>query len=625
MKNRIQGIEQFLSSVPITQETKFLDTSTAEHSHLINDLIYYMNYALATFGWPLHIIENPCIYCCVWPYLLPSRCCRSSKRRSRANDSKNSDKVKKDDNKVKEKNMNKKKRKEKDKEGENEKIDINNNEEKLNHQQATGQDEILDPNLKKSHETLYNDFDGPVILGDNCFGCNNASVENRLSSHNYEIIYASYKVNINVVPFLVVADHSKQTIVVAIRGSMSLSDMVTDLNGQTEKLPLEDCPDDWVSHRGMTKAALYVKCKLSEGYILEHAFNCRPDLGSREYNLVLCGHSLGAGAAAILGILLRKQYPNLKAYLYSPPGGLLSLPVVEYTKKFAIGIVLGNDCVPRLGFAQLERLRYHVLLSLKRSPKSASKIIAKALCPTICMGGNKVEYDPEHSMDILYGTSGRTFDYHGNKIVFQVQPRMLYVPGRMIHIVKNFSFKTKARRLFNEPIYQAIWMENTSYDRIMVNEGMFYDHLPNILMHAMKMLFYSTLPARRESRSVLMGNCPPTRTNINEIDDKGLKTIKVISELTETASAILNHEDYSDNNELDENNNNSSSKESDMMIYPDLNQDKSKPQTCSTNNESKSNSGIDSNKIQENENLDANGNDETIADKNLEKYETYRL
>lgn len=610
--------------MPITSDTKFVDTSTAEDSHLINDLIYYMNYALATFGWPLHLIENPCIYCCICPYLSPSRCCRNPTRRENSEKCKNNKKVKDE------------KSKKQQSEEEGDKIDVSNNSEtnsSSNHHnhnqegtQMEQQDVLCSDNPKNSHQTLYTDFEGPIILGDNCFGCNVASVENRLSSHNYEIIHVSYKVNINVVPFLVVADHSKQTIVVAIRGSMSLSDMVTDLNGQTEKLPIDDCPDDWISHRGMTKAALYIKSKLSQEYILEHAFNCRPDLGSRDYNLVLCGHSLGAGAAAILGILLRKQYPTLKAYLYSPPGGLLSLPVVEYTKEFATGIVLGNDCVPRLGFAQLERLRYHVLLSLKRSTKSTGKIIAKALCPTFCMGGNKVEYDPEYSMDILYGSSGRTFDYNGNKIVFQAQPSMLYVPGRIIHIVKNFTFKSKARRLFNEPIYQAIWMENTSYDRIMVNEGMFYDHLPNILMHSMKMLFYSTLPARKELKSVQVDNSLPDKNHdtlnddaINDNDEES-KTIKVLAESAETASVVSEHNgDVNNNNELDKNNNTIINKEFGIVIYPDLNKDQISYESYSSEKNVKSKSRlaeVNLKKSQINEYLDINGNNETVPNQN---------
>jgi hypothetical protein len=38
---------------------------------------------------------------------------------------------------------------------------------------------------------------------------------------------------------------------------------------------------------------------------------------------VCVGHSLGAGTAAILCILLRREYPTATCFSYSPPGGLL--------------------------------------------------------------------------------------------------------------------------------------------------------------------------------------------------------------------------------------------------------------------------------------------------------------
>ena len=43
----------------------------------------------------------------------------------------------------------------------------------------------------------------------------------------------------------------------------------------------------------------------------------------QDYGLVLVGHSLGAGVASLLAILLKKHYQNLHCYAYSPPGGLL--------------------------------------------------------------------------------------------------------------------------------------------------------------------------------------------------------------------------------------------------------------------------------------------------------------
>ena len=41
------------------------------------------------------------------------------------------------------------------------------------------------------------------------------------------------------------------------------------------------------------------------------------------YKLVITGHSLGAGTATVLSILLRPTYPNLMCFAFSPPGGLV--------------------------------------------------------------------------------------------------------------------------------------------------------------------------------------------------------------------------------------------------------------------------------------------------------------
>lgn len=471
-----------------------------------------MNYSLATFGWPLQAFDDPCSLCCICPYLKMSCCCsRRSNKARRKKKSKESLSVNSHTASTTTENSNSRIKSEvaralsdnedvKNQQVEN-KEPLNSNEENETLAQYQVQNKTEKP--IEVEETHASDF-VPIVLDDNCCGCNMASFEYRMSAHNYEVVYVNYSASVNVVPFLVVADHSKQSIVVAIRGSMSLSDMVIDMNGQIDPLPIDDCPPDWLCHRGIKTAAVYVRTKLIEEKILETAFDCRPDLGTNEYSVIFCGHSLGAGVAAILGIIMRQQYPSLKAYLYSPPGGILSLPAVEYTKEFSVGILLGNDCVPRLGMAQLERLRYYTLLSLMSSDKSPGAILTHAICPSFMFGGNKVEYDPSLSLDLIHGTGGRPFDYKGTKITFQTQPRMLYVPGKLIHVVKNHDFQSKTRRLFNGPIYQAIWAENTDYDRVLISEGMFQDHLPNSLMHAMKMLFSKTLPARKESSQSAM-------------------------------------------------------------------------------------------------------------------------
>lgn len=617
------GIEQYLSNIPIREDTKFLDISTADDSHLVNDLIYYMNYSLAIFGWPLQMVDDPCMLCCIYPYLRISPC---SSGRNRTKTTKKKRKKKKKDEEEESGSLS---------EAETEaaeKKDVTDptNQDRCDTKSCSNDTDALGNARKQSIAgRLNDDCNVPIILEDNCCSCNAASAERRLARHNYEIIYISYKSTISVVPFLVAADHSKQTIVVAIRGSMSLSDMVTDMNGTVDKLPIEDCPDDWLCHRGITRAASYVKTTLIEEHILDRAFSCRPDLGSRNYQLILCGHSLGAGAAAILGILMRKQYPSLRAYLYSPPGGILSMPAVEYTKQFAYGIILGNDTVARLGIAQLERLRYHILLSLDSTQRSSSRILARALCPSMCFGHNNVDYDPEHSLDLLHGSGGRSFDHNGTKIPFQSQPQVLYVPGRLIHVVKNYSFKTKTRRLWNGPIYQAIWTENANYDRILISEGMFFDHLPHNLMHSMKMLFSNTLPGRRESAKGLDSASIPVENDVSFAKMPGSQELDLVPSIgfMVKGSKESDGNEFSDDEKMsnvivDKNNNSNGNDDDDddddennnykldTSLYPTISRDMIKTQERNSQTSISNNIGTDK---KAEHRLDENGNEQTSS------------
>ena len=72
----------------------------------------------------------------------------------------------------------------------------------------------------------------------------------------------------------------------------------------------------------MVQAAVYIKKEISERLLLSEAFDLDRARGTPDYQLVVVGHSLGAGTAAILAILLRQQFPDLHCYAFSPPGGL---------------------------------------------------------------------------------------------------------------------------------------------------------------------------------------------------------------------------------------------------------------------------------------------------------------
>ena len=87
----------------------------------------------------------------------------------------------------------------------------------------------------------------------------------------------------------------------------------------------------------------------------------------------LTGHSLGAGTAVVLASLMRPQYPSLKCFAFSPPGGLCS-------KEFALATKVSQDCciILRTPHALFREL-YSLVKDQSRGPKNLSIVICDLL------------------------------------------------------------------------------------------------------------------------------------------------------------------------------------------------------------------------------------------------------
>ena len=210
------------------------------------------------------------------------------------------------------------------------------------------------------------------------------------------------------------------------------------------------------------------------------------DRGSESFALVLVGHSLGAGTASILAMLLRPQYPDLHCYAFAPPG-LLSLPAAIFSRSFITSVVLGKDVVPRLGLYQMKFMQQDILAALQFSTDPKWKVIGFACCP------------PPSSKDAEEEQICQAVEFWRKRSRVSGEDvacgSLLVPPGKIMHIVRSHPEQHPDQR---QAVHQALWSENQDFQEILISPVMVQDHLPHNLLTALQSLLQRTGPPKPE-------------------------------------------------------------------------------------------------------------------------------
>ncbi|KAJ3241129.1 hypothetical protein HDU81_001916 [Chytriomyces hyalinus] len=185
-------------------------------------------------------------------------------------------------------------------------------------------------------------------------------------------------------PFLIVHDEDTDSIVIAIRGTYSASDVLVDLKFDVVLLEIPELPDeDHLAHSGFFHTAMNIVADINRLNILGPLLN---DPTSEFYgcSLVVTGHSLGAGVAALLANILRKDFPSTCCYAYEPPGCVVSFSAAEVFESFCTSVVMGDDVVTRLSRNTLEMLKLDLNRHLTCCDEPKWRVTGSVLGARIC-------------------------------------------------------------------------------------------------------------------------------------------------------------------------------------------------------------------------------------------------
>ncbi|XP_068613374.1 diacylglycerol lipase-beta-like [Brachionichthys hirsutus] len=332
------------------------------------------------------------------------------------------------------------------------------------------------------------------IIGGDHLGCHFSSILQTTGLQYRDFIFVSFHNQIYEIPFYVALDHKREAILVAVRGTLSLRDVLTDLSAECENLPIEGVAGACYAHKGICQAATYIYKKLVNDGILNQAFSVAP-----EYNLVITGHSLGAGAASVLAVLLRNSFPTLECYAFSPPGGLLSKALADYSKDFVISVVLGKDLVPRLSIPNIEDLKRRLLKVVSNCNKPKYCILLRG-CWYELFGGDPgdvpTEMDDRREVQLsrpLLGEATLIIQHSSSyqslasddSSVHTAAHLPLFLPGRILHITEAGPSR---RSCFSPVRYRAEWSNEMAFRSILISPRMLADHMPDILLQALDTL-----------------------------------------------------------------------------------------------------------------------------------------
>ncbi|KAK1271220.1 hypothetical protein QJS04_geneDACA014136 [Acorus gramineus] len=174
--------------------------------------------------------------------------------------------------------------------------------------------------------------------------------------------------------YFVVVLHHLKSVVIAVRGTETPEDLITD--GLCRECILS--ADDLDETKGFLSSLLGTGCECYG------------------YNIRIVGHSLGGAVGTLLGIRLYQRYPNLHVYSYG------TLPcvdpvVAEACSDFVTSIIYNDEFSARLSISSVLRLRAAAIKALSDESSTDSALISKLARRILQVNRHQVSSVADHT------------------------------------------------------------------------------------------------------------------------------------------------------------------------------------------------------------------------------------
>mmetsp|Transcript_4889 Transcript_4889/g.8404 ORF Transcript_4889/g.8404 Transcript_4889/m.8404 type:complete len:873 (-) Transcript_4889:63-2681(-) len=343
------------------------------------------------------------------------------------------------------------------------------------------------------------------IKGDNLCAWKQTSVLKTLGIEERDFLFANFRNAVNVCPYIVLVDRRCRNILIVIRGTLSFEDMISDVTINPD--PLDEVGEEFgfdgigeFCHRGMLEAAKYVHDDMEARKVLHNAFEDHP-----EFNLRIMGHSLGAGVAAVLGLMMRKEYPQLRCLCFSPPGCVFTERTAKESKEYIWAYVLHNDIIPRLSYQSLANLRNDVIEMIARIKVPKHKVFAKNMrfrSESNIQDPSKILHERESiPQSAFYSQFSDYMERQKGREKHEVLQVRMICPGKICQLYRT---SEKLNNVPCSPIimclkcipatlglartqkYTVLWTEAEDLSEICISSSMMSDHFPYNVARALQ-------------------------------------------------------------------------------------------------------------------------------------------